>query len=440
METTKNFFKNQALTTKIVIVVILTLLMLIPIGMVRSLITEREGNKVAEQTEMSDRWGGRQLLTGPVLVLPYKQSLAVGSAAPSFVYCLPEEYNVTGDIKPEERTRGIQKILSYQSTMHFEGKFMFPDYKSLDLDEVLIQWDEAYIVMGISNLQGVKNKIVFNINGHPQEILANVADNDLIRSGVMIKMPLAAADMGKSYNFDFDLVLNGTDGLHFLPVGKQTNVHLNSTWKSVAYTGDYVPTEKADVKEGIDAQWNIFDYNRSYTQMWVGKNDSFGSTKLGLDLLLPVDHYQKTMRAVKYAIMFIALTFLVFFMLELLSKRRIHPVQYLLVSFALVLFYSLLLALSEHIGFDWSYLVSALAIVMLITAYSHSIFKSRKQTLFMGLFLSGLYIFLYVVIQLEDMALLLGSIGLFVALAIVMFVSRKINWYKNDERIDKSLD
>lgn len=440
METTKNFFKNQALTTKIVIVVILTLLMLIPIGMVRSLITEREGNKVAEQTEMSDRWGGRQLLTGPVLVLPYKQSLAVGSTAPSFVYCLPEEYNVTGDIKPEERTRGIQKILSYQSMMHFEGKFIFPDYKSLDLDEALIQWDEAYIVMGISNLQGVKNKIVFNINGHPQEILANVADNDLIRSGVMIKMPLAAADMGKSCNFDFDLVLNGTDGLHFLPVGKQTNVHLNSTWKSVAYTGDYVPTEKADVKEGIDAQWNIFDYNRSYTQMWVGKNDSFGSTKLGLDLLLPVDHYQKTMRAVKYAIMFIALTFLVFFMVELLSKKRIHPVQYLLVSFALVLFYSLLLALSEHIGFDWSYLVSALAIVMLITAYSHSIFKSRKQTLFMGLFLSGLYIFLYVVIQLENMALLLGSIGLFVALAIVMFVSRKINWYKDDERIDKSLD
>ena len=440
MEATKNFFKNQALTTKIIIVVILTLLMLIPIGMVKSLIKEREGNKVAEQTEMSDRWGGRQLLTGPVLVLPYKQSLAVGNAASSFVYCLPEEYNVTGDIKPEERTRGIQKILSYQSTMHVEGKFIFPDYKSLDVNEALIQWDEAYIVVGISNLQGVKNKIVFNINGHPQEILANVADNDLIRSGVMIKIPLSATDIGKSYNFDFDLVLNGTDGLHFLPVGKQTNVHLNSTWKSVAYTGDYVPTEKADVKEGIDAEWNIFDYNRSYTQMWVGKNDSFGSTKLGLDLLLPVDHYQKTMRAVKYAIMFIALTFLVFFMVEMLSKKRIHPVQYLLVSFALVLFYSLLLALSEHIGFDWSYLISALAIVILITAYSHTIFKSRKQTLFMGLFLSGLYIFLYVVIQLEDMALLLGSIGLFIALAIVMFVSRKINWYKDDERIDKSLD
>ncbi|PXV68809.1 inner membrane protein [Dysgonomonas alginatilytica] len=433
METMQNFFGKKTLTTKIVIVVVLTLLMLIPIGMVKSLIKEREGNKIAEQTEMSDRWGGRQLLTGPVLVLPYKQSLVEKGTGANFIYCLPEEYNVTGEIKPEERTRGIQKILSYQSAMHFDGKFIFPDYTKLNINESQILWDEAYIVMGISNLQGVKNKIVFNLNGHPQEILPSVPDNDLIKSGVMVKMPLSPADMGKSYNFDFDLVLNGTDGLHFLPIGKQTNVHLNSTWKSVAYTGDYVPTEKADIKDGIDAQWNVFDYNRSYTQMWVGKNDSFGSTKLGLDLLLPVDHYQKTMRAVKYAIMFIALTFLVFFMVELLSKRRIHPVQYLLVSFALVLFYSLLLALSEHIGFDWSYLVSAVAIVTLITAYSYSIFKSKKQTVFMGLFLSGLYIFLYVVIQLEDMALLLGSIGLFIALAIVMFVSRKIDWYKDGE-------
>lgn len=440
METTKNFFRNQTLTTKIVIVVVLTLLMLIPIGMVKSLIQEREGNKLAEQTEMSNRWGGRQLLTGPVLVLPLKKDINEKGIASSFIYYLPDEYKVTGDIKPEERTRGIQKILSYQSVMHFEGKFVSPDCSKLAIDQSTILWDEAYVVMGISNLQGVKNKIVFNLNGSPQEILANVGDNDLIRSGVMVKMPLSSADMGKSYNFDFDLVLNGTDGLHFLPIGKQTSVHLKSTWKSVAYTGDYVPTEKSDIKDGIDAQWDIFDYNRSYTQIWVGKNDSFGSNKLGLDLLLPVDHYQKTMRAVKYAIMFIALTFLVFFMVELLSKKRIHPVQYLLVSFALILFYSLLLALSEHIGFDWSYLVSALAIVLLITAYSHSIFKSKKETVFMGIFLSGLYVFLYVVIQLEDMALLLGSIGLFIALATVMFVSRKINWYKDDGVLEQPVD
>lgn len=438
METTKNFLKNQTLTAKIVIVVVLTLLMLIPIGMVKSLIKEREGNKQAEQTEMGSRWGGRQLLTGPVLVLPYKQDINEKNAPSNFIYCLPEEYNITGDLKPEERTRGIQKILSYQSAMHIDGKFIFPDCSEIGVDASLVLWDEAYLVMGISNLQGIKNKLVLTIDGNPQEVLADVGGNDLIKSGVRVKMPLSPEEVGKSCNFNFDLVINGTDGLHFLPIGKQTNVHLKSTWKSVAYTGDYVPTEKADIKNGIDAQWNVFDYNRTYTQVWTGKNDSFGSTKLGVDLLLPVDHYQKTMRAVKYAIMFIALTFLVFFMVELVSKRRIHPVQYLLVSFALILFYSLLLALSEHIGFDWSYLISAMAIIALITAYSHSIFKSRKQTLFMGMFLVVLYVFLYIVIQLEDMALLLGSIGLFIALAIVMFVSRKINWYKDDSEMDRS--
>lgn len=440
METTKNFLKNQTLTAKIAIVVVLTLLMLIPIGMVKSLIKEREGNKQAEQTEMGSRWGGRQLLTGPVLVLPYKQDINERNAPSNFIYCLPEEYNITGDLKPEERTRGIQKILSYQSAMHIDGKFIFPDCSELGVDASLVLWDEAYLVMGISNLQGIKNKLVLTIDGNPQEVLADVGGNDLIKSGVRVKMPLSPEEVGKSSNFNFDLVINGTDGLHFLPIGKQTNVHLKSTWKSVAYTGDYVPTEKTDIKNGIDAQWNVFDYNRTYTQVWTGKNDSFGSTKLGVDLLLPVDHYQKTMRAVKYAIMFIALTFLVFFMVELVSKRRIHPVQYLLVSFALILFYSLLLALSEHIGFDWSYLISAMAIIALITVYSHSIFKSRKQTLFMGMFLVVLYVFLYIVIQLEDMALLLGSIGLFIALAIVMFVSRKINWYKDDSEMDRSLE
>lgn len=436
METRRNFFETRSLTVKIVIVIILTLLMLIPISMIRSLIIERSGNKEAEQTEITNRWGGRQLLTGPVLVLPYKQSLVEANNASNFIYCLPDEYNITGNIKPEERTRGIQKILSYQSTMHIEGKFTFPDYSKIKIDKSNILWNEAYIVVGITNLQGVKNKIVFNLNGTPQEILADVSNNDFIKSGLTVKMPLSSDDIGKSYNFDFDLVLNGTDGLHFIPVGKQTSVHLKSDWKSVAYTGDYVPTEKADIKNGIDAQWDIFDYNRSYTQMWVGQNNSFNSTKLGLDLLLPVDHYQKTMRAVKYAIMFIALTFLVFFLVELLSKKRIHPVQYLLVSSALVLFYSLLLALSEHIGFNWSYIVSALANVILITAYSHSIFKSKKQTVLMGIFLSVLYTFLFVVIQLEDMALLLGSIGLFIALAIVMFVSRKINWYKDNDPVE----
>jgi inner membrane protein len=167
--------------------------------------------------------------------------------------------------------------------------------------------------------------------------------------------------------------------------------------------------------------------------MWSGKNNEFTQSLLGIDLRQPIDHYEKSMRSAKYAVLFIALTFLVFFLVELISHRRIHPFQYLLVSFALVLFYCLLLAFSEHIGFNRAYLVSAAAIIALITAYSKTIFNSLRQTAIMAVFLLALYTFLYVLLQLEDMALLFGSIGLFVALAAIMYASRKVNWYKESE-------
>jgi len=432
METEKKFFSKESLGGKAVIIGVLILLMLIPVSMVKSLISEREGNKDAEQTEMGWKWGGSQQLTGPVLVLPF--SMDDEAKSKGLAYFLPDNYTVSGVIEPEERIRGIQTVLSYQSNMDVRGQFLFPDYTKLNLNPSQILWNEAYLILGISNLQGIKNKLIINVNGQPQEVSPGVGKNDIMDSGLTIKVNLDPADTKKVYDFDFKIILNGTDGLHFLPVGKQTSVNLKSVWKSVAYTGDFVPTENTDIENGIDAHWDVFDYNRNFTQMWIGANRNFNDLRLGVDLLLPVDHYQKTMRSAKYAILFISLTFLVFFMVELLSKKRIHPIQYLLVSFALVLFYCLLLAFSEHIGFAISYAVSAIAIVSLITLYSHTIFKSKIQTIYMGVFLSILYIFLYVVIQLEDMALLLGSVGLFIALATVMYVSRKVDWYKKEEK------
>lgn len=428
METNKTFLKKNTITAKIVLVAVLILLMLIPISMIKSMIKERESNKTAEQKELGMKWGGRQLITGPILVLPY---YALDNQI-MYAYILPDEFDVDGDIKPEERTRGIQKVLSYQSTMRFEGKFNFPSINKLNIDSSRILWNKSFFQIGITNLQGIKNKFDFKVNNQSQNIETGVKNDDITKSGLTITYPLNPENK-KELNFNFDLTLNGTDGLHIIPIGKQTHVHLISTWKSVSYIGEFVPTEKMTGKKEINAQWDVYDYNRNYTQTWLGSNTELQNTALGINFLLPVDHYQKTMRSVKYAIMFIALTFLVFFMIELLSKKRIHPIQYLLVSFALILFYSMLLAFSEHIGFGWSYLLSAIAIIGLITAYSKSIFQDKKQTVFMAIFLVALYVFLYVVIQLEDMALLLGTIGLFVALAIVMYTSRKVNWYKEDD-------
>jgi len=428
-----NLNKNTDLIlVKIAVVVVIILILLWPIHMVKSLIKERQGNKDAEQTEIGWKHGGKQIITGPVLVVPYTQTQGI-VLQKRFAYFLPDEYHVDGNIKPEERTRGIQKILNYQADMKVNGNFSFPNIEKIGIDPSGVHWNECFLMVGIPNLQNIKNKIVFKINNRSYDVINSVPSNEAITGGMMVKLADIDPEKKNNIKYSFEAIVNGTDGLYFNPVGKHTSIHLTSDWKSVEYIGDFVATEKSDTSNGIDAQWDIFDYNRDYTQSWKGQNEAFEKSVLGIDLEMPLNHYDKTLRAVKYAIMFIVLTFLVFFLVELVSKKRIHPVQYLLVSLALILFYTLLLAFSEHIGFALAYIISSIATITLITAYSHSIFKEMKQTVFMGIFLTILYLYLYIVLQLENMALLFGAIGLFTALAVVMYVLRKVEWYKNDK-------
>lgn len=433
MET--NFkLKKNSLLIKVSIIIVLILVMLIPINMIQSLIEERENNQENVKTEISQKWGGPQYIMGPILALPYVlQTDSAKKQIIRYAYFLPDDFQVDGNINAEERSRTLYQTLVYQSDMHISGKFSMPDYSALDLKAEQIKWEDAHIIIGISDIQGVKNKIVFNINNKPQAIQPGMSDNSLANNGLTIKTPIDPASNTQTFDFSFDLLLNGSDCLSFIPVGKENKIHLKSPWKTVSFVGNMLPTERNITDQGFDAQWNILDYSRVYPQMWLGENELLRQSTLGVELRYPIDQYQMTMRSAKYAIMFIGLTFVVFFLIELISRKRIHPAQYLLVSCALVLFYSLLLALSEHIGFGVSYLISALATTMLITTYSTTIFKSKKLSILMGLFLSILYIYLYVILQMENMALLFGSIGLFISLAIVMYVSRKINWYKNDD-------
>jgi inner membrane protein len=259
--------------------------------------------------------------------------------------------------------------------------------------------------------------------------MSGVNDSKLTKSGITVKIPIKPdEEEDKTYAFDFAFTLNGSSGLFFVPVGKTTNVTMTSPWDTPSFDGAFLPDQR-DIAKGFSASWNVFNYNRDFPQWWTGSNYQLQDSKFGVNLLFPVDHYQKSMRSAKYAIMFIALTFLAFFMVELISRKPIHPLQYLLASIGLVLFYTLLLSLSEQIHFNLAYLLSAFGIISLITAYSHSIFKALKQTALMGAFLTMLYLFLFSVLQMEDLALLFGSLGLFIALATVMYISRKVDWY-----------
>lgn len=423
--------KVNMIFIKVIVVGILALIMIIPISMIESIIMEREKNQKNVQDEISEKWGGSQHLVGPVLVLPYEVEATSVDSKPYIdkIYILPNDFHTIGEIAAEERSRTLFKTLVYQSDLKVNGKFSLPDYSGLNINPEKIHWQDAYVLIGVTFMQGIKNKIEFIMNGKAQKVLPGVKPNSMISSGLTINTPLDITI--DNYDFNFDITLNGSEGFYINPIGKTNRIQLKSDWNTVSFDGNFLPTERTIDKNGFDARWDVFDYNRNYVQSWIGDNSMLQPSSLGVDLKFPIDKYQMTMRSVKYAIIFIALTFVVFFLVELLSKKRIHPVQYLLVSSALVLFYTLLLAISEHLSFGLSYLIAAFATTTLITAYATTMFKNTKQTAMMGIFITALYIYLYIILQQENMALLFGAIGLFVALAVVMFVLRKVDWYKD---------
>jgi inner membrane protein len=212
-------------------------------------------------------------------------------------------------------------------------------------------------------------------------------------------------------------------------LGKKTTVELASTWPDPGFTGDFLPDAREIDENGFTAEWAITHLNRNYPQSWTDNEFSVNTSEFGVELIQPVDHYQRAFRSVKYAMMFIGLTFLVFLLIEILTKKRLHPIQYVLTGIALIVFYILLVSLSEHTGFTIAYIISAIAIISLISYYIWSNFGQVRFAVTTFAVLTGLYLFLFVTLQLQDYALLFGSIGLFIVLVIFMLLTRKINWY-----------
>lgn len=203
---------------------------------------------------------------------------------------------------------------------------------------------------------------------------------------------------------------------------------LKSTWANPSFEGDILPDERNVTDNGFDARWKILDLNRNYPQQWIGNTSVLNDAGIGVSLLFPVDIYQKSERSVKYAIMFLALTFVTFFFSEVLQKKRIHPINYLLVGAALCLFYALLISLAEQLGFGLSYIIASAATIGLISIFTGSIFNNFRIGILTSICLIILYSFLFIILQLQDYSLLMGSVGLFIILAILMYFSRRISW------------
>jgi len=417
--------------TKLVAVIALTIFLTFLSFPIILLIHEREKIREEAINEVSSKWGSQQTIAGPILSVPYtEQNVEPNSNIIKYAHFLPASLNIEGKIDPQLRRRGIYEVVVYNAKLKVNGEFSLPDFTGLAMVDKNIFWDDAFISLGISDLSGIQEPIKVQWNGQESLFVPGIRNSDNYNSGISAKAVVNRLAPSSRYPFSFDLNLNGSRLLNFIPAGKETKVKLDSGWASPSFNGAFLPDNHNLNDQGFAVDWKILDLNRNLPQSWLGEaKEKINDSAFGVELLIPVDQYQKSMRTIKYAILLIGLTFLVFFFVEAFNKRRIHPVQYLLVGAALCIFYLLLLSISEHLNFDWAYIISGLATILLITIYSKHIFKNIKLSLLQGLILALLYTFVYIIIQSEDYALLMGSIGIFVVLAAVMFISRKINWY-----------
>lgn len=425
----------------------LALILLIPTGMIKSLISERAGRKNEAIREVSTKWGENQTIVGPILTVPYTTENEITTkekdgetttevvAITSNVYFLPAELSINGDVTTNLLKRGLYEITAYNSKLTLSGKFSFPDFSDTNIqDSSKVDWEDIYITMSLSDLKALQQSLDLTWGEKKYQFKPGFKSENLKLalkgSGLNAWVPINPDEAGKSLKFSIDIDFNGSESLNFIPLGGETNIQLVSNWPSPSFDGSFLPDERNITDDGFNAKWKVLELNRNYPQMWENNlAQDIHDSSFGVKLLVTVDEYQKNMRSIKYAIMFIALSFLVFFFVEVLNQVRIHPIQYILVGLSLVLFFSLLISITEHLNFDLAYLISSMATVLLVTLYTKTIFKNIRLTLVQGGILSVVYIFIYSIIQMEDYALLMGSVGLFVVLATVMFISRKINWY-----------
>lgn len=438
-EKLNNWIENSVML-KLITITILMLLLLIPASMIKSIINEREQLKNEAIVEVSSKWAESQQINGPVLTIPvvyeYVEEEKILEATRNW-YILPENLGISGNIEPEKLRRGIYEVVVYKSELSVSGDFVFDQpLDKTNLKEIM--YDQAFITIGISDLRGIKNQIRFKWEEQLLDIEPGSKISDLIYSGLTVGLPDLEDQAGKLINFEFSVDLQGSQKMTFVPIGSTTEVQLRSGWESPSFMGNFLPDSRDVNEDGFTADWKIFQHNRNFSQSWVGSGQSIKlkSAAFGVELLLPVDDYQKSLRSAKYAVLTIALTFLIFFLVEILNKRKIHPFQYALVGLALCLFYILLISISEHSHFNLAYGISSLGVVTMISLYSIKIFKTPKLSILLVTTLVGIYGFLFVTLQLIDYALLMGSIGLTLILGATMYFTRNINWYKLNIKTD----
>ena len=426
----------------------LVLLLLIPVSQLLGLVRERSARQDEVRQELARVWGAEQTLGAVVLAVPY--SIPAGSSVvatetwqsgarvlevPSvgWTYFLPGAVEWRGSLAPEKKHRGIFEVTQYEARLTAGGWFARPEPAALGVRPEQIDWRRAQVLLPVADPRGLQERPVLRWAGRERPFAPGLTAIDCF--GNNLQAALGPGDLdGDRIPFSLELVVRGSTALHLLPLGDETTAELMSSWPHPSFVGAPSPHHET-TPSGFTARWSTPYFGRGFPQRW--RSDQLEAARLsaqleqssfGVALVQPADPYQQTERAVKYAVLFILLTFTTVFVLELLSPVRLHPMQYLLVGAALCLFYLLLLALAEHVGMGRAYTVAAAATAGLVTLYTRAVLAGWGRAVAVGGVLAILYGWLYTVLRAEDYALLLGALGLFATLAAVMFLTRRLDW------------
>lgn len=464
---------SNSTVLKLFVIFFLSLILLIPLSLISDLIEERKNREQEVSGGIALNWGKDQVVSGPVLAIPYQETIPLSAEKNQksnlnkemkWIFVLPKTSNIATDITPQHLSRGIYTSVVYNSNLTLEGSFDTISIEKLEIPKEDIDWKGSKLIFGIQDFKGLGKRPSLHWDGNELTFDPDFNNLKLFNQNLVCAVPL---DPQKTDNrFKIKLNLKGSKSLSFLPLGDQTNIQAKGNWANPSFTGAFLPSKRNTETSNFSASWEIPSFNRKLPQQWTGDagaiyqfdnnlentNDSNeqrtaqnaapaaaavnsllnNTDMITINFLPDINNYQKTTRVAKYGILVIILTFTSLLFTEVIKKKRIHIIQYILIGAAMVLFYTLLLALSEHIGFNLAYLTASVATVMLIGSFIKSITKDQKSTLLLSSILGLFYLFIYILMQLRDYSLIAGTIGIFIILAILMRVSTKINWYQFD--------
>ncbi|HEU0208536.1 MAG TPA: cell envelope integrity protein CreD [Candidatus Udaeobacter sp.] len=448
-----SFGRRYSTILKLLGVGVLVLVLLIPLAMITGVLRERLTRRNEAVADITSSWGKEQNVLGPVLGIPYQYTFKAVKEVPApdgkverreveetaiaNAYFLPEMLNVSANVETQKLHRGIYDAVVYRAQTVLSGKFVPPDFGALKIDLKDVQWKDAFVTIAMNDLRGTREAIVLDWGGVKRPMLPG-SQVPGYTTGATASLG-RGQPIGTEIQFSIPLDFNGSEGIFFAPFGVQNEATLKSNSPDVGFRGAFLPAQRSLRPDGFDAKWKVSYYGRDYPQSWTSRagNERFNTQSVsnsffGAQFLSILDAYRYVERSIKYGVLFLVLVFTAFFLFEVTARQKIHAFQYLMVGAALCLFYLLLLSISEFIGFSWAYVVAAVASTALITWYCRFFLGGGVRTFMIGAGLSGIYLFLYITLRQQDYALLMGAVALFVVLSIVMYVTRKIDWYARD--------